>query len=256
VAPNYTTLRVGTGGRLTPVARSSIGADPGSSPGAAAVPVRGGVAFATEESGPIRGFSVSSEGLLTQAPGSPYDPPPQAFPPGFEDSKKFALGMAAHPKQSLIYMALPAIPALAIYSFDRASGELAFVSSTAIQGGHSPRSIQITKDGHWLYTSDADTNSITVFDVSSATQPQQIQTLAYRTPGNPWNISLDPTDTFLFAVAPRAAGKVPEAEGNTIHVMSIGSDGKLTEPKAASPARVPGPQNGSAQGIAAITPGP
>jgi 6-phosphogluconolactonase (cycloisomerase 2 family) len=256
VAPNYTTLSVGTGGRLTAVAGSSIGADSGSSPTSASVPARGGVAFGTEESGPIRSFSVSSEGLLTQAPGSPYDPPAQAFPPGFDGSKKFALGMAAHPKQNLVYMGLPTIPALAVYSFDPASGELAFVSSTAIQGAHPPRWIQITKDGHWLYTSNADTNSVTVFDVSNATRPKQVQTLAYRTPGSPWNIALDPTDKFLFGIAPRAAGTVPEGEGNTIHVMSIGSDGKLTEPKAASPSKIPVPKSGSPQGIAVITPGP
>jgi 6-phosphogluconolactonase (cycloisomerase 2 family) len=254
VAPTYTTFTVESNGRLTPVAGSSISADPGSSPTTASVPARGGVAFGTERSGPLRGFSVSSKGSLTQAPGSPYDPPAQVFPPGFADSQKFALGVAAHPKQNLVYVGLPTVPALAVYSFDPTSGGLAYASSTRIQGAHPPGWIQVTKDGRRLYTSNAQTNSITAFDISSPTRPKQIQTLAYRTPGNPWNIQLDLTDKFLFGIAPRAT-RTPGA-ASTIHVMSMGSDGKLTEPQAASPRQIPVPKTANPQGLAVVTPGP
>jgi 6-phosphogluconolactonase (cycloisomerase 2 family) len=254
-APNYTTFTVSSGGKLTPVPGSTINAKPGSSPTDASVPVRGGVAFGTEESGPIRSFSVSQQGVLTQAPGSPYDPPPQAFAPGFDDSKKFALGVATHPKQNLVYMGLPTIPALAVFSFDPNNGKLTFVSSTPVQGAYLPCWIQITKDGHWLYTSNADTNNITVFDISNPTKPKQIQTLAYQTPGNPWNIQLSPDDKFLFGITPRDTFKVPEGEGNTAHVMSIGSDGKLTELNAASPVKLPVSKGVNPQGIAVIQTG-
>jgi hypothetical protein len=254
VAPNYTTFTVGSDGKLTPVAGSTINADPGSSPTDASVPARGGVAFGTEESGPIRSFSVSQQGVLTQAPGSPYDPPAKAFAPGFDPTKRFALGVATHPTNNLVYMGLPTIPALAVFSFDSA-GALTFVSSTPVQGAYLPCWIQITKDGHWLYTSNADTDNITVFDISNPTRPKQIQTLGYQTPGNPWNISLSPDDKFLYGIAPRDTLKVPEGEGNTVHAMLIGADGKLTELNAASPAKIPVPKTANPQGIAVVKPG-
>jgi hypothetical protein len=255
VAPNYTTFTVGSDGRLTPVAGSSISADPGSSPTDASVPVRGGVAFGTEESGPIRSFSVNQQGVLTQAPGSPYDPPPRAFAAGFDPAKKFALGVATHPTQNFVYMGLPTIPALAVFAFDPTTGALTFISSTLVQGAYLPCWIQITKDGHWLYTSNADTDNITVFDISNPIKPRQIQTLTYQTAGNPWNISLSPDDKFLYGITPRDTLKVPEGEGNTAHVMLIGADGKLTELNAASPAKIPVPKTANPQGIAVIKPG-
>jgi 6-phosphogluconolactonase (cycloisomerase 2 family) len=255
VAPTYTTFSVATDGTLTPVAGSTIKADPGSSPTDASVPARGGVAFGTEESGPIRSFSVSKGGVLTQAPGSPYDPPAQAFAAGFDDSKKFALGVAAHPVRNLVYMGLPTIPALAVYSFDPKNGKLTFVNSVPVQGAYLPCWIQVTKDGRWLYTSNADTDNITVFDIRNATSPKQIQTLSYQTPGNPWNIQLSADDKFLFGITPRDTLKVPEGEGNTEHVMSIGSDGKLTELNPGDPVKLPVPNTANPQGIAVVAPG-
>jgi 6-phosphogluconolactonase (cycloisomerase 2 family) len=255
VAPNYTTFTVGSDGKLTAVPGSSIDAKPGSSPTDASVPARGGVAFGTEESGPIRSFTVSKKGALTQAPGSPYDPPAQAFGQGFDPAKEFALGVATHPTKNLVYMGLPTIPALAVYSFDSNTGGLTFVSSVPVQGAYLPCWIQITKDGHWLYTSNADTNNITAFDISNPTKPKQIQTLSYLTPGNPWNIQLSPDDKYLFGITPRDTPKVPEGEGNTAHVMSIGSDGKLTELNTASPTKLPVSKTTQPQGIAVIAPG-
>jgi hypothetical protein len=254
-APNYTTFTVAADGKLTPIAGSTINAKPGSSPTDASVPARGGVAFGTEESGPIRSFSISRQGVLTQAPGSPYDPPAQAYAAGFDPAKQFALGVATHPKQNLVYMGLPTIPSLAVYSFSPATGALRFISSTPVQGAYLPCWIQITKDGHWLYTSNADTGNVTVFDISSPTKPKQIQTLTYQTPGNPWNIQLSPDDKFLFGITPRDTFKTPPGEGNTAHVMSIGSDGKLTELNAASPVKLPVPAGVNPQGIAVVQPG-
>jgi len=255
VAPNYTTFTVESDGKLTPVSGSTINADPGSSPTDASVPARGGVAFGTEESGPIRSFSIAPGGVLQQAPGSPYDPPARAFAAGFDDSKKFALGVATHPSKNLVYIGLPTVPSLAVFSFDAQSGKLTFVNSVPVQGAYLPCWVQITKDGKWLYTSNADTNNITVFDIRNPTQPKQIQTLAYATPGNPWNIQLSDDGKFLFGITPRDTLKVPEGEGNTEHVMSIGGDGKLTEVDPGDPVKLPVPKTANPQGIAVVAPG-
>jgi 6-phosphogluconolactonase (cycloisomerase 2 family) len=253
-SPNYTTFNVAADGRLTPVAGSSIDAKPGSSPTDASVPPQGGVAFGTEESGPIRSFAISNTGVLKQAPGSPQDPPAQIFAPGYDPAKVFALGVGPHPSKPLVYIGMPTIPALAVYSYDQ-TGKLTFVDAVLVAGAYLPCWIQITKDGHWLYTSNADTNNVTAFDISNPTKPKQIQTLAYQTPGNPWNIQIDPSGRFLIGITPRDTFKTPEGEGNTMHVMSIGADGKLTELNAASPAKIPVPKGTNPQGIAVVNPG-
>jgi hypothetical protein len=252
VAPSYTTFTVSAEGRLTPVRGSSVAALPGSSPTDASVAPGGGVAFATEESGPIRGFSVGRTGVLTQAPGSPYDPPAIAYPPGFDPTKRFALGVAAHPSRRLLFVGLSTIPALAVYRYDP-TGKLTYLHSVHVDGSYLPCWIQVTRDGHWLYTSNADTDNLTTFDISNPTRPRQIQTFAFTTPGNPWNLVLDPTDRFLFVNTPRDTFKVPEGQGNTQHVLRIGADGRLAEVKG-SPVAIPVPRGANPQGIAIVAP--
>ncbi|MEA2478780.1 MAG: hypothetical protein QOJ07_702 [Thermoleophilaceae bacterium] len=253
VRPNYTTFTVAGDGKLTPVPNSNIEAEPGSSPTDASVPAAGGVVFGTEESGPIRGFSVDPSGVIKQAADSPYDPPAPAYTPNFDDSKKFALGVIPHPTQKIVYIGLPTVPALAVYSYDD-TGKLTFEKSVPVAGTYLPCWIDITKDGHWLYTSNADTDNVAAFDTSDPKNPKQIQTLGFQTPGNPWNERLSPDDKFLFVNTPRDTLKVPEGEGNTQHVLKIGGDGTLTEISADSPTKLPVPKGANPQGIAVIQP--
>ena len=98
VKPVYTSMRIDSQGRLTQVSGSSITADLGSSPTDAYVPPQGGVAFSTEESGPLRSFSIAVDGRLIQAPGSPKDLEDTDFAPGFDPKKKFALGIVGTPE--------------------------------------------------------------------------------------------------------------------------------------------------------------
>ncbi|MEK6227947.1 MAG: FHA domain-containing protein [Actinomycetota bacterium] len=250
--PNYTTFSVASDGKLTPVPGSSIPSEPTFAPTSAVVPDSGGVAFGLEDGGPIRGFSIDESGLLKQAEGSPYVAPDAAFAAGTPPPKKFALGVRAHPTEPFVYMALPTAPGLAVFSYDE-TGKLTFVKSVQTVGAFLPCWIQITKDGRWLYTSSAGTNNITAFDISNPRDPKQIQDLPFVEPGNAWNIQLDPSDKFLFAISPRAVPAVPEGMGNLQHVMSIGPDGLLTE--VGSPTKLPVPDDATPFGLAVVAPG-
>jgi 6-phosphogluconolactonase (cycloisomerase 2 family) len=150
-------------------------------------------------------------------------------------------------------MGLPTVPAIGVFRYDQ-TGRLTFVDSVTVAGAYLPCWIQITKDGRHLYTSNAATNNITVFDLSNPTKPSQVQTLSYQTPGNPWNIQLSDDNKVLFGIAPRDTLAVPEGEGNVEHVMRIGSDGKLTEVGGEAPLKLPVPKGSNPQGIAVFAP--
>jgi hypothetical protein len=254
VTPNYTTFNVAADGKLTPVPGSSVATKVESAPTAAYVPPSGGVAFGVEDGGPIRGFSISSSGVLKEAAGSPYAPPDTAFGAGFDPMKRFALGVGAHPTKPFVYMPLPLVPALAVFSYDT-TGKLTFVSSVPTNGAFLPCWIQITKDGRWLYTTSAATNNVTVFDITNPAKPKEIQSVGFMAPGNAWNISLDPSDQFLFVLSTRATIGVPMGKSNIQHVMRIGPDGKLTEVNADAPAKLPVPQNATPFGNVVVVPG-
>jgi 6-phosphogluconolactonase (cycloisomerase 2 family) len=253
-APIYTTFTVQQDGRLRQVPGSNVPSQPGSSPDSAYVPPSGGVAVGTEESGPIRGFHISASGVLKEAPGSPYFLPPSVFGPGFAPFNEFPLGLTAHPTKPLLYISVPLVPAVAVYRL-HASGSLTFLDSVVERGAFEPCWIRVTNNGRWMYMANADTNSVTAYDLSNPSRPKQLQTVLFKTPGEPWNEVIDPKDKFLFVNAPRNDLAVPAGQGNTQHVMRIESDGKLTELNPSSPARIPVPVGTNPQG-SALVPGP
>jgi DNA-binding beta-propeller fold protein YncE len=253
-APIYTTFTVQANGSLKQVPGSNVPSQPGSSPDSAFVPPAGGVAVGTEESGPIRGFRIGSSGVLTQVRGSPYYLPPSVFGPGFAPFNEFPLGVAAHPSKPLLYVSVPLVPSVAVYKF-QTTGRLTFLDSVAERGAFEPCWIRVTSDGRWMYMANAASNSVTAFDLANPSRPRQLQTLLFKTPGEPWNEVIDPANKFLFVNAPRNDMAVPAGQGNTQHVMRIGADGKLTELNASSPVRLPVPVGTNPQGSALI-PGP
>jgi hypothetical protein len=250
-APNYTSFTVQSSGALEPVTGSTISLPEGSSPTHALALADDRLIIGTEEAGPLVALRVDAEGRLAHGPNSPLDPDSEIFGSGFPAPKEFALGLGAVPSSHLLYIAMPTVPALATYSYS-ASGRLRFISSVPVAGSFLPCWVQITQDGRWLYTSNAATDSLTVFDIhTNQVRPRQIQTVALEGPGNPWNIKLDPSDGVLFSLTPRDTLSVPLGEGNTLHALTIGSDGKLTE-TSSSPLKLPVPPDANPQGLAVI----
>jgi 6-phosphogluconolactonase (cycloisomerase 2 family) len=236
VAPNYTTFNVAGNGRLRPTG-STFTAPLGSSPTQAFVVPNGDVIVSTEESGPVRSFRLTSGGTLVQAPGSPLAPDDSLFPPGFPDSKKFALGIDGHPRLPLLYINMPTVSKLAVYSVST-SGRLTFIRGVDNAGSVLPCWTLVTRDARWLYTANAGNDTVSAFDLSDPRNPQQIQSLTLKGKGNPWNLRFDPSQQYLFVNTPRATEIVPPGEGNSLHSLRIGADGRLTE-LASSPVPVP-----------------
>ncbi len=248
--PTYTTFRMESDGRLTPVPNSTVESEPGASPTDAYVPPNGTVAFSTEESGPLRSFAVDDNGVLKQSDDSPKQIDGDVFPDGFDEKKKFALGVVAHPARKLLYISMPTVPALAVYSYDEDNGNLDFENVVPNGGSYLPCWNVVTPDGRFLYTTNADTNNVTVYDLDDAKDPKQIQTFTFDQAGNPWNAAVDRDGRFLTVIAPRDTPKVPEGEGNIVHLLRIGEDGKLTE--VGPPAKLPVPAGTNPQGLAVL----
>jgi len=198
----------------------------------------------------LRGFSVDANGVLVQASNSPLAPDAAIFGSGFNPAKEFGLGIGAHPAAKVVYIGMPTVPAIAIYSYDDA-GVLTFVKSIPEAGGYLPCWIVTSTDGRWAYVANAATDNVTVFAISDPLNPRQIQTFAFSQAGNPWNETIDPTGHYLFVNTPRDTLGVPEGEGNTQHVMAIGADGLLTEVPG-SPAQIPIATGVNPQGIAVV----
>jgi hypothetical protein len=250
--PNYASFSVGRDGHLTPWRSTTIDIRPGASPTQVFPAPLAPVVVTTELGGAIRSFRVSGDGSLTQAPGSPLYPPRFLYPPLVDPTERLALGIAAHPTRRLLYLTMPSAPALAVYSYTRA-GRLRFVRAVRESDAYNPCWVHVTPDGRRLYTSNADTANVSVFDIGTdPTRPRQIETVALNRSGNPWNSGIDPGGRFLFQLTQRDPSTPPGA-GNTLHVLRIGRRGTLTELES-SPLRLPVPGSARPVGVA-IVPG-
>jgi hypothetical protein len=71
--------------------------------------------------------------------------------------------------------------------------------------------------------------------------------------GNQFEIDLDPSGKFLYAISQRASASTPLGEGNTLHQLTVDpATGMVTEPNAPLPITVP---NGvRPQGLATVQP--
>jgi 6-phosphogluconolactonase (cycloisomerase 2 family) len=103
---------------------------------------------------------------------------------------------------------------------------------------YNPCWVHVSPDGRFLYTSNADTANVSVYDIGTdPTRPRQLETAALAHAGNPWNGAVDPTGRYLFQLTQRDAGTLP-GDGNTIDVLRIGRRGLLSE-LPGSPLRLP-----------------
>jgi 6-phosphogluconolactonase (cycloisomerase 2 family) len=250
---SYATFRIAADGHLTPIG-SPVEAPAGASPTQTYIPPHTGhLMISTEESGPFRAFTIGGDGRLTQAPGSPLELDARVFPGGKRTRRPrvWPQGLVAHPKQPLIYAGVANIRRLVVYRYD-ASGRLSFVSSQLNRGTYLPCWTQVNREGTRLYTGNAGSQNISVFDIGQdPLHPRQIQRVTLRGRGLPWNFQLDPTGRRLFIINMRAVRDIPPGRGNTLHSLGIASDGRLTE-LASSPVPIPVPLNTNPWGMAIV----
>jgi 6-phosphogluconolactonase (cycloisomerase 2 family) len=251
---SYATFRIAKDGHLTPIG-SPLEAPAGSSPTQAYIPPphTGHLMISTEESGPFRAFTIGPDGRLTQAPGSPHTLEDAVWPGGRRKPKPrvWPQGMAAHPKLPLLYAGVANIRRLVVYRYD-ASGRLTLASAQLNKGSYLPCWTQVNREGTRVYTGNAGSGNISVFDTEQdPVHPRQIQQVDLRGLGLPWNFQLDPTGRFLFIINMRAVRQIPPGQGNTLHSFRIAPDGRLSE-LPSSPVPIPVPLNTNPWGMAIV----
>jgi DNA-binding beta-propeller fold protein YncE len=250
---SYATFHIAKDGRLTPIG-SPLPAPPKSSPTQTYLPPHTGkLMISTEESGPFRAFTIAADGRMVQAPGSPHTLEDAVWPGGKRkpNPRVWPQGLVAHPKLPLIYAGVANIRRLVVYRYD-ASGRLSLASSQLNRGSYLPCWTQINRDGTRLYTGNAGSGNISVFDLrQDPVHPRQIQQVDLRGLGLPWNFQIDPTGRFLFIINMRAVRQIPPGQGNTLHSFRIAPDGRLSE-LPSSPVPIPVPLNTNPWGMAVV----
>lgn len=252
--PNYTGFRLSDTGQLTPIPNSTFKVAAGASP--AQILFAGkkfvfaqdlyGVDTTTRVPAPLapflpqrvsltHSFTLDKKtGTLKKAPNSP------ATPPNPDAPLPFLLGMIAHPTQPIIYQGLAARNELAVYSYD-SKGSMKFEFTSSSRGAGLCWMVT-TRDGKRLYASNTFDGTVSLFDLSNPLRPVETQVLFLSEPGppnptlfppfasQPYQLTLDPTEKFLYIVNERSTSDPSVLEGNAIHVLRIDSNGTMTEP--------------------------
>lgn len=249
---SYATFHIEADGSLTPIG-TPVKVPARSSPTQAYVPPHTGhLMISTEEAGPFRAFTVGDDGSLHQGPNSPLELDRRVFPKQRRPSfPVWPQGLIAHPTLPLIYAGVANVKRLVVYSYD-AAGRLKYVSSQVNKGTVLPCWTEINAAGTRLYTGNAGSQNISVFDIATDPRhPRQIQRVKLHGRGLPWNFQLDPSGRWLFMVNMRAVAAIPPGKGNTLHSFAIGDDGKLKE-LSSSPVPIPVPLGTNPWGLAVV----
>ncbi len=195
--------------------------------------------------GPIRAFSLAADGTMTAAPGTPLAIPvvDGGSPPG----TPLALGLALHPTQSILYVAYVLREQIGVYTYDPTSGAPTY-AATASVSGPAPCWIRANRDGSRLYVTTTGDDGVSVLDTSNPLAPVEKQHLVLKDTGplfdaggsaaptsQSYEESVSPDGKYLFVLSQRLTTDPTVSQGNVLHVLSIASDGTLTETVADVP---------------------
>ncbi|HVW86831.1 MAG TPA: hypothetical protein VHB50_19230 [Bryobacteraceae bacterium] len=295
--PNYTEFRVVPNGKLVAIPNSTIELPQMSTPTQALVSPFGVYFFGDLLSGTpfpsgvgsiapgllpaagsaLQAFYKNPNQRFTQSPNSPMAPPPDAQAAPTIAQSRYTLGMDAHPYLPVVYVGYVVTNRLGVFTYD-ALGSLHFVKDVPLGTNDITVCwIKVSPDGRWVFTSNAGSNSIDVFDISGTViqgsgplSPMLVQSLPLKVPaGAPaseaqpvpgvfnyptvsFQIETDPSGRFLYSVAHELVPNNDYPQGNVIHTVQVGQDGKLTEPSC-SPVQVTNiPSGAHPQGVVAF----
>lgn len=208
--PNYTSFKVRRDGTLVAVPRSTVTVAQGSSPSQALI-AHGFVFGADFLGSTLQSFKLDQRALVQNAPMKSATPP---------------LGMAAHPRRRLIYVGLPTVNKIAIYSYDE-NGDLKLENE--IQDSQMVVCwLKTNAAGTRLYASNTASPGITVYDIATnPLEPREIQSLKLQSMGGSYEIALSPDERTFAVVTQRFMATTPQGAGNEIHVFKVGRDGRL-----------------------------
>jgi DNA-binding beta-propeller fold protein YncE len=251
-APGYFALPLLDGGGLG--ASTSMQAA-GKSPQLALTSANGKLLFGLDfmaplasGAGPLRAFAIQSDGSLVAAPGTPLAIP--AVDGGTPPGTPLALGLALHPSQDILYVGFVLRGEIGAYSYDGTSGALTYVASAAVTGP-APCWIRANADGSRLYVTTTGDDGVSVLDTSTPLAPKEIQHLVLKDSGplfdggngeaptsQSYEENLSPDGNYLFVLSERLTTDPTVTTGNVLHVLTVASDGTLTESVADVPLNV------------------
>ena len=224
--PNYTTFTLNASGTLIPTG-TTVNLQLNSMPSQAMVQAANNLVFTLEyETATITSYRVSATGALTKVS--------QLGPPG---SGMNPLGEAGHPTQNVFYVGYPTSSLVGVYTFDSA-GNLTFVRTVPSGAGDCWMTVNAT--GTRLYVADSGISSISVYDITNATSPALIQTLALSQGPRVYNLAVDQNGQFLYALGVRK-----------LYTLQILSDGTLQESRF-SPTQINMPSTAGPVGLVTV----
>lgn len=243
--PSYAVFQINSNGQLTAEV-SAVNAPVGSDPTQADIsPDKRLVFDAQFFAGFVRSFFLQPDGTLSL--GQRIAPP---IAPG-STTQPLPLGLWSHPKQPILYAGLVNVSMVGVFQYNN-TGHLQFIAAVP-DSGAGVCWIRTNDQGTRLYASNTGDRSISVFDTTSPLNPVEIQHLVLKGQGNQYEIELDPTGAYLYAVSQRASASIPLGQGNTLHVLAIDPiTGLLTEPNA--PLNLAVPNGVRPQGLATVQP--
>lgn len=220
----------------------------------------------------LQSFRLTGKEQLIQAANSPMAPPPHAQAAPSIPQSRYTLGMDVHPRMPVVYVGYVVTNRLGVFTYD-GTGAMHFVTDVAL----GPNDIticwiKVSPDGKWVFTSNAGSNSIDIFDISGTVKPGSgplspvlVQSLNLAVPaGVPdlpviagvfnhptvsFQIEVDPSGTFLYAVGHELVLGKGYPQGNIVHTVKVGPQGQLSEPSC-SPVQVTNiPADAHPQGV-------
>ncbi len=240
VAPNITAFTIDEDGSLDPIPNSTVTFPVNTSPAQNLISPNGKFLFAdifavpgstAPQGNTIAPFQIQSDGTLKLAPGgnvgTPTNPP-------------LLLGTDTNPNLPIIYAGLTGANEIATFTYNK-SGQLTFVGTSAVQGG-GPCWLDVSPNGQFLYSGDTGTDSVGVFSLKDPLHPVEIQEFAlggpHAPPGsapgtlqaNVFQVAVSPDGQTVYAVSQSTNPTGSFPQGNQLHILSVGKDGKLSEP--------------------------
>ena len=249
IAPNYSTFLIQSDGSLKS-SGSSYALSPRASPTQAYVAPGGKFVFGTEESGVLRGLTLSPTGELALA-GAPVPLPDSLFPYG-RPSPVWPAGLSASPTAQVLYTGIPNNNSIAALPFDDA-GVLSLAGGESDPNASLPCWSVVNADGSRIYFANAGSDNVSVWSIAdNPRKPTLMQTYELSGGGNPWGLRIDPTGKVLFVITPRQIHQVPEGQGQLLHGISIASDGSLVDVLNGSPVTIPVTPDTNVYGVTVV----
>ena len=210
--PNYTGFAVGDDGSLTPIPGATRSLGYNSQPTQALTTTQGPLLFGADfGSAQLQAFQISAVGALQPSPNSPLS----TFNP---------LGLTTHPTQPILYVGFPFQAQLGVFTFSD-SGALTRIT-TATNSGAAICWLSATRDGKNLYSTNTGDDSVSWYDLTNPLAPRERQHLAVNGGGGPFQLSVNPTDSYVYVLNQRFGSNLSD---NALHVFRIAPNGSLTE---------------------------